>query len=82
MAGNENITTRPNIIKGSEIMELTDPNDIFVPVGGSIDVKVKVNIPSDAKIGDIYPIEVEFTTVTETESGAFGLGAGVGRAIS
>jgi len=73
------ITARPSLTKGSEIMQLTDSKDIAVPVGSSIDVKAMVSIPSDTKIGDIYPVEITFTTVTRSESGAFALGSSVGR---
>jgi hypothetical protein len=77
--GPDNIIARPNIIKGSEILELINPQDISVPVGSSIDVLARVTIPNDAKIGDVYPVEITFTTVTEGSSGNFGLGGSVGR---
>lgn len=75
----EDTMVKPSITKGSEILELIDPSDISVPVGASIDVKVKVSIPLNAKIGDIYPVEISFTTITESESGSFGFGSSVGR---
>ncbi len=79
MPGPEDITARGSITKGSEILELIDSGDIFIPVRGSIDVKARVSIPVDAKIGDIYPIEITFTAVTESETGTFGFGSSVGR---
>jgi len=79
--GPEDITTRASITKGSEIITI-DSGDIFVPVGGSVDVKASVNIPNDAKIGDIYPVEVAFITVTKAGAGTFGFGSSVGRSFN
>lgn len=77
--GPDDITARGSVTKGSEIMEMVDSGNILVVVGGSVDVKVRVSMPSDAKIGDVYPVEISFTTITEGEAGAFGLGSSVGR---
>lgn len=79
--GPEDITARASITKGSEIMTI-DSNDIFVPVGGSVDVKASVNIPIDAKIGDIYPVEIAFITVTKAGAGTFGFGSSVERSFN
>lgn len=82
MAGDKNVTTKPNIKKGSEIITLEDESDVFVPLGASIDVKATATVPEDAMIGDTYEIEVEFTTITVGESGKLGLGASVGRVFN
>lgn len=79
--GPENITARASISKGSEIITI-DSSDIFVPIGGSVDVIAKVTIPYDAKIGDIYPVEVAFITVTKAGAGTFGFGSSVGRSFN
>lgn len=79
MPGPESITVRPSIRKGSEILELINTQDILVAVGNSIDVIAKVTVPNNAKIGDVYPVEVTFTAVTAGNAGTFGLGSSVGR---
>lgn len=73
------ILLRPSIVKGSGIIELESEDKILVSVGETVYVYGTVKAPSDAKIGDVYPIEVEFTTVQESQAGAFGLGTGIGR---
>ncbi len=78
MPGPEDITVKPIISQGSEIIKISS-EDIFVPVGGSIDIKANVSIPNNAKIGDIYPVTISFTTVTKSESGTFGFGSSIGR---
>lgn len=78
MPGPEDIIARPSIAQGSEIMKISS-EDILVPVGGSVNVKAEVSIPSNAKIGKIYPVTISFTTVTKSESGTFGLGSSIGR---
>ena len=80
MAGSETISAKASIITGADIIELVDKENIYsVPVGGSVDVRAKATAPADAKIGDIYPIDIEFTTLTEKQPGVFGFGSGVGR---
>ena len=82
MVGTETIVASPSITKGSEILEFVDSGEITVSVKGSVDVKAIVDIPQDAKIEDIYPIEVAFTTITKTSAGAFGFGSSVGRGFN
>jgi len=79
MAGGKNITARPNLLSGSEVMVLESSEDVSLPLGASVDVIGRVTIPVDAEVGDIYPIQVTFTTVTESDSGEFGFGSSVGR---
>ena len=82
-AGGEDINAKATIEQGSEIIELVDSIDTFnIPIGGSVDVKARVTVPSDAEIGAVYPISITFTTLTATESGAFGLGSSVGRSFN
>ncbi len=82
MAGSESISAKATIEKGSEIMSLVEANDIYVvPVGGSIDVTARVTIPSNAAVGDVYPIAISFTTITKSESGTFGFGSSVSRSF-
>lgn len=78
-AGSEPITVRPSIKTGSEFLKFKDDSDILVDVGGSIDITIIAFIPEEAKVGDSYPVEVEFTTVTSTATGPLGLSSSVGR---
>jgi len=82
MPGPEDISLKPEITEGGEIMQLIDDKDISVPVGASIDITAKVIIPIDAKIGEVYPIGITFTTISKSESGAFGLGGSVGKSFN
>ena len=76
----KDLTVRPSIRQGSEIIEFIDSSDFIVAVGDSIDFNARVTIPSNAQINSIYPIEVTFTTVEKAEEGrTLGLGASVGR---
>lgn len=80
--GPDDITAKPSIGKGSEVMELVDTGNVFVPVGGSVDVLAKVSVPNNAKIGDVYSVEIVFNTVSDgSESGTFGLGSSVGKSF-
>lgn len=82
MAEPEDINFQVSIIKGSELIGIINPQEsYFLPVGGSVDVKAKVTLPIDAKVGDVYPVEITFTTITEGESGTFGFGSSVGRSF-
>ena len=76
----KDLTVRPSIKQGSEIIEFIDSSDFIVAVGDSVNFNARITIPSNAQINSIYPIEVSFTTVERTEEGkTLGLGASVGR---
>jgi LPXTG-motif cell wall-anchored protein len=80
MAGSENVSARMGISEGTEILTLTNPDEIyFIPLRGEVDVIVKATLPADAKIGDIYPVEVSVNTVEVGEKGTFGFGKSIGR---
>lgn len=80
MAGSENISTKVNILQSSELIELIDPDETYlIPVGGEKIVNARVTLPPDAEIGKIYPVEIEFSTITEKKKGTFGFGSAVGR---
>jgi hypothetical protein len=79
MPGPNDLIVKSEISKGSEIIEIPLRNDVLVPVGGSVDITALVKIPSDSKIGNVYPVEVTFTTAKENTAGGFGLGSSVKR---
>ena len=77
--GND-ITTRPIITEGSEIIQFIDSSDFLVPVGSSIDFIAKVVIPNDVEAGTTIPVELTFTTVESKVDGqTLGFGSSVGR---
>ena len=76
----KDLTVRPSIKQGSEIIEFIDSSDFIVAVGDSVNFNARITIPSNAQINSIYPIEVTFTTIEKAEEGrTLGLGASVGR---
>jgi len=80
MAGSETVTLRARVLKGSEVIQLADStNEYTVPVGGEQIANFKVTIPDSIEIGTTYPIELEFATITKSESGTFALGSSVGK---
>jgi len=82
-AGTENISVKAEIIEGSEILKLTAESDIYtIPAGEITKVNYKITIPPDAEIEKVYPINVVFTTVTQSESGSFGFGTSIGQTFS
>src|SRR4030042_59306 len=76
--GPEDIIASSSITQGSGILELIDSENVLVPVGGSVNIRTKITIPNDAKIGDTYPIEMTFKTVSGG-AGTFGLSSSVSR---
>ncbi|MFH1585223.1 MAG: LPXTG cell wall anchor domain-containing protein [archaeon] len=78
-AGDE-INFKASVGEGLEILTLNNPQEVYsIPVGGEVNIYGRITLPSDAKIGESYHIDTQFITVTESESGTFGLGASVGR---
>ncbi len=72
------VNAKASIIKGAEIISITDSSNIYSIVPGSkVPVNFIIEVPEDAQVGDKYPIELDFTVVTDTQSGAFGFGTGI-----
>jgi hypothetical protein len=76
--GPEDVTVISSITQGSGILELVDSENVLVPMGGSVNIRTRITIPNDAEIGDTYPIEMTFTTVSDG-AGAFGFSSSVSR---
>jgi len=76
--GPDDVFAQPSIVQGSEILELINPEKVLVRIGDSVDIRTRITIPNEAQIGDTYPIQVTFTTISE-EEGAFGLSSSVSR---
>lgn len=79
-AGTEDISVRAEVIEGSEILVLTDSSNTYnIPAGETTTVNYKVTIPPDAEMEMVYPINLVFTTITNSESGQFGFGSSIGQ---
>lgn len=73
----ENINIKVLILNGSEIISITDAEDVYlVAPGDKIPVNFKITLPEEVKNGDSYDIVLSFTTVTQGQSGEFGFGTG------
>ena len=74
----ENLSARATIAKGSEIIQITDPTNIyFVPAGGKTKVNLRATIPENAKAGQVYNFEIVFTTISTPQAGTFGFGSSI-----
>ena len=76
--GPNDVIAQPSITQGSGILELINSEKVLVAVGASVNIKTRITIPKDAKIGDVYPIQMTFTTISKGES-TFGLSSSVSR---
>lgn len=78
LASSEDVSVRADITSGEEIIEIIDSsNEYVIPAGGKTTVKMRVTIPSDARLQDAYNVNIQFITLTTSESGQFGLASGI-----
>ncbi len=78
LASAEDVSVRAVIREGDGIIEMTDSsNEYLIPAGGKIPVNIKVTIPNDAKLQDAYTVNIQFVSITSTESGTAGLASGI-----
>jgi len=83
MVGDEEITLRAVLAEGSEIATITDSSLDYVLPAKSADTNVhlRIEIPNDARVGDVYKLRFSFTTVTPGESGALTLGLSIDKSF-
>ncbi len=83
MVGDENMTLKAEITKGSEIATLIDPStEYFIPFGTrDVKVNIRVTIPKNAPLESAYNIEVSFKQITEAQGGMMQMAGGVGTTI-
>ena len=62
LASGEGNTVNVEIKKGFEILTLTSPSTLSVPTRTLTEVNFDLKVPSDARIGDTYPVEIAFTS--------------------
>ena len=79
LAGSEDINVKAEVMTSSDILELTGPDTYLVPAGKKTSVNFKITIPNDAKTDQVYPISIDFITITPQESGSFGFGTSIGQ---
>ncbi len=78
LAGSEEVKLKAMITQSSEVVSIIDPTNIYsVPAGRKTSVNLRVVIPEGTSVGKVYPFEIVFTTVAETEQGAFGIGSSI-----
>ena len=66
MVGTGDVTLRANITKGNEIATIVDKSqDYFVLLGSdNVTVNIKVKIPENAEVNQVYDLEVSFLQVS------------------
>ncbi|MBU0894112.1 MAG: hypothetical protein KKF48_01465 [Nanoarchaeota archaeon] len=77
-AGDNEIIVRADINSGSEVVQITDREEEYlIPLGDKTIVNLKINIPKDAEIGTIYPVNVVFTEIAKNSAGGLGFGSSI-----
>lgn len=78
MAGIETINAKVNILQGSEIVTMNEPDKIYeIPVGQRVEVYFTVNVPEDSEIGGSYNLIFDVSTVSSSEEGPMSFGSGM-----
>jgi LPXTG-motif cell wall-anchored protein len=73
----ENISVRVSILEGLDIASITDTSNIYTVIPGEkVPVNVRITLPTNVTVGNSYNIRLEFSTITEGQSGQFGFGTG------
>ena len=74
------ITVQVGITEGSEIIEITDANDIYaIPAGLDANSNVRITIPADDSIGKNYSVKLSFNIIVGDVGGAFAFGSSIGQ---
>ena len=83
MVGDEDMTLKAEITKGSEIAKLIDPStEYFIPFGQrDRKVNIRVTIPEGIPLETNYNIEVSFKQITTAQGGMMQMAGGVGTTI-
>lgn len=71
----EDVFATIEVIEGSEIASLSK-EEYLVEEGSSIDVPLRIRIPSNAEIGKEYSVRVNTVVLADSESGGVGLSTG------
>jgi hypothetical protein len=80
LASDEDVKVRADISSGGEVISITDEsNEYIIPGKGKVTVNLRVSVPEGAEVEYVYPVDIRFSTITERESGVFGLGSSIGK---
>ncbi|MBW6442742.1 hypothetical protein K0A97_03115 [Patescibacteria group bacterium] len=83
MVGEEDVTLRASVNEANVIVSLMDQNtDYLVPFGSSdIPVRIKIEVPSNAKVGDIYQVPILFQEVSPGEGGMIKMASAISKTL-
>jgi hypothetical protein len=76
--GTSDINVKLEVNTGKEFIKINDPSDIYtVPLGGRTTVSLTMSVPADAKADQIYPVSLNFVTLSKGSSGTFSLSGAI-----
>lgn len=83
LEGTSDLYVKLEINGGKEFIKINDPSDIYiVPAGGKATVSLTMSVPADAKADEIYPISLNFVTLSKSESGTLGLTGAISQSFN
>ena len=76
--GTEDIIVEGVITEGSEYASFTEGTRFIVPAGSKVPARIRVSVPANADVGDVYPISLSFNTVSggDTDGGTIDFSKG------
>ena len=78
LGGTSDINIKLEIGTGKEFLKIEDSSEIYVvPAGGKTSVNLMMSVPADAKVKEVYPVSLNFITVSKSENGAFSLSGAI-----
>jgi hypothetical protein len=78
LGGTSDVDIKLEIGTGKEFIKINDPSDIYIiPAGSRTSVNLTMSIPANAKLKEIYPVSLDFVTLSKSESGAFTLSSAI-----
>lgn len=82
MVGKEDFQARATIVSGSEIAKITDTGIYQVPAETKdVPIKVVINTPKKAKVGEKYEIKIEVVATPKNSEGTITLSQGIATII-
>ncbi|MEM3075125.1 MAG: hypothetical protein QXX55_00690 [Candidatus Pacearchaeota archaeon] len=83
MVGGEDIRFKIDLSSTSNVVSLVDQkSEYFVPFGeNNVPVKLKINLPENAPIGEIYSVQISFQQISSGEGGMIKIASGISTEI-
>lgn len=78
---NDDVDAEVKIIEGSDIASL-EQELYTVKAGSSENCFLTIEVPSNAKVGDVYSVKVETKTITPGDAGMVSMGTGMTTAFN